>query len=380
MQNQLTFKKDITRKFMIFAIIPSFLLAISLLYTIATLKEDSIRDMHIKILENVDSSISDLSIEITSIANVIVTKKEKDQIFFNNLLQLNNTISSIIIIDYNGKIKKIYSNEPNSNYKDFDFNKILNINSFKEEKKSFFGNLYTLVQSDQSFIPFYFHYNNSIGIINIKREFLQAKVERLVKNDLSLSVCIVDNNGLCVANSFQVFGQKEQFSFYTTATSKAILLNDPNRLIKFSDKNKTSRATYTNQKETMWKIIVKDTNDKVLNYIQNILLFIGSFMILLLIFTIVTAKKVARNIVEPVESLILEIQDFANEIEHFETTTTIKSKYYIFNVLIESFEKMKDDIIDREIELKNLNDTLEERTNQLEILNQTLQYKLKSQG
>lgn len=380
MQNQLTFKKDITRKFMIFAIIPSFLLAISLLYTIATLKEDSIRDMHIKILENVDSSISDLSIEITSIANVIVTKKEKDQIFFNNLLQLNNTISSIIIIDYNGKIKKIYSNEPNSDYKDFDFNKILNINSFKEEKKSFFGNLYTLVQSDQSFIPFYFHYNNSIGIINIKREFLQAKVERLVKNDLSLSVCIVDNNGLCVANSFQVFGQKEQFSFYTTATSKAILLNDPNRLIKFSDKNKTSRATYTNQKETMWKIIVKDTNDKVLNYIQNILLFIGSFMILLLIFTIVTAKKVARNIVEPVESLILEIQDFANEIEHFETTTTIKSKYYIFNVLIESFEKMKDDIIDREIELKNLNDTLEERTNQLEILNQTLQYKLKSQG
>ncbi len=380
MQKQLTFKKDITRKFMIFAIIPSFLLAISLLYTLSTLKEDSIKETHTKLLENINYSILDFYNQITTTEQVILSSKEKDRTIFQNILQLNNAISSIIIIDYNGKMKKIYENEPNLLYKNFNFNEILNIKSFTVDKKSFFGNLYKLPNSDQSFIPFYFHYNNAIGIINIDGEYFQKYVERLLKNDLSLSIYIVNESGLCIANSFATPTQKEQFSFYTTATSKAILLNDPNKLIKFSDKNKTTRVTYINQKEMMWKIIVKDLNDKVLNYIQNILLFIGSFMILLLIFTIITARRVARNIVEPVESLILEIQDFANEIEHFETTTTIKSKYYIFNVLIESFEKMKDDIIDREIELKNLNDTLEEKTNQLETLNQTLQYRLQSQG
>lgn len=114
-------------------------------------------------------------------------------------------------------------------------------------------------------------------------------------------------------------------------------------------------------------------------FIQNILLIVGIFIILLLIFVIITAKKVAKNIVEPVESLILEIQDFANETEHLDTTNSTESRYYIFNILIDSFEKMKDDIIDREIEFKNLSEHLEEKTTQLETMNQTLKIRLQSE-
>ena len=40
---------------------------------------------------------------------------------------------------------------------------------------------------------------------------------------------------------------------------------------------------------------------------------------------------------------------------------------------------MKNDIIDREIELINLNEHLEEKTTQLETINQTLQIKLQSE-
>ena len=47
--------------------------------------------------------------------------------------------------------------------------------------------------------------------------------------------------------------------------------------------------------------------------------------------------------------------------------------------MIESFDNMKSDIIDRELELKNLNEHLEEKTAELKTINQTLRIKLETQ-
>lgn len=379
MQRKLTFKTDITRKFIIFSIIPSVLLALFFIFVIIDLKEDSLEEAHVKLLKSIDYKVTSFSNELSSIEQIIIETKGKDKYIYNNTLKFRSYISSIVLLDYNGNIKKIYSNEKVPFDKKFDYGKTLDLKAFLTTKKSLLGDVYFFEEGNKSYIPYLFEYNGTIYLLNINLDYFNDYIKTLVGEDTSIRVCIVDKNGICIVNSLSKDAVRERTSFYKTATSKAVSVGNEYELLKFSEKNQTQRVTYINQKETGWKLLVKDEFDKVYDFIQNILLVIGSFFILLFVFTIITAKKVAKSIVEPVESLILEIQDFANETEHLDTTNSIQSKYFIFNVLIDSFEKMKNDIIDREIELKNLNEHLEERTTHLETFNQTLQIKLESQ-
>ncbi len=379
MQKKFTFKQDITRKLILFAIIPSLLLSLFLLYVIVDLKESLLKESHIQVLKSIDHKLTSVYSELSATEEIIVKSKGKEKHIYNNILNFREYISSIILVDKNGKIKKIFSNQKIPFDKKFNYSTIFDLATFLETKKSFLGNPYLFPKSDELYIPYIFEYNGTIYILNIQLEYFSTYTKTLVGEDSSLRVCIVDKNGIYLVNSLNDSMVQKKIPFNNTPTSKAILVGEEYQLIKFSEKNKTLRVTYLNQKNTDWKIIIRDEFDKLYPFIQNILLVIGSFLLFIFIFTIIVAKKVARNVVEPVESLILEIEEFANETELFDTSSNIKSKYYIFNVLFESFENMKSDIIDRELELKNLNEHLEEKTTELETLNQTLRIKLETQ-
>jgi hypothetical protein len=379
MQKKLIFKTDITRKFVLFSIIPTFLLAVFLIFVLIDLEEKSLQKTHIKLLKNIDYKVNSFSNELFEIEKMIVEIKGKDKNIYNNIFKFKGYLSSIVVIDNEGKIKKIFSNQKVPFDKKFDYAKVLDLETFLETKKSILGDVYVVEETNESFIPYLFEYNGTIYILNIKLEYFNDYLKALLGDDKSTLVCIIDKNGSCIVNSLNLEANKERKNFYKTATGKATLLGKEYELLKFSEKNQTQRVTYALQKDTQWKLLVKDEFDKVYEFIQNILLIIGIFILLLLILVVITAKKVAKRIVEPVESLILEIQDFANETEHLDTTNSIESRYYIFNILIDSFEKMKDDIIDREIEFKNLSEHLEEKTTQLETINQTLKIRLQSE-
>jgi predicted PurR-regulated permease PerM len=379
MQKKLIYKTDITRKLILFSIIPTFLLAVFFIFVVVDAQEKSLQETHIKLLKNIDYKVNSFSSELFEIEKIIAETKGKDKNIYNNIFKFRKYISSIVLIDNDGKIKKIFSNEKVPFDKTFDYAKVLDLKTFLETKNSVLGDVYVIEDTNESYVPYLFEYNGTIYILNIKLEYFNDYLKALLGEDKSTLVCIVDKKGTYIVNSLSPEANKEKKNFYKTATGKITLLGKEYELLQFSEKNQTQRVTYTIQKDTNWKLVVKDGFDKVYEFIQNILLIVGTFIILLLIFVVITAKKVAKNIVEPVESLILEIQDFANETEHLDTTNSTESRYYIFNILIDSFEKMKDDIIDREIEFKNLSEHLEEKTTQLETMNQTLKIRLQSE-
>jgi methyl-accepting chemotaxis protein len=379
MQKKLIYKTDITRKFILFSIIPTFLLAVFLIFICIDLEEESLKETHIKLLKNIDYKMNSFLTELFEIEKIIVETNGKDKNIYNNIFKFREYISSIVLIDNDGKIKKIFSNQKVLFDKKFDYAKVLDLETFLETKNSVLGDVYVVEETNESYVPYLFEYNGTIYILNIKLEYFNDYLKALLGEDKSTLVYIIDKNGSCIVNSFSPEANKERKNFYKTATGKTTLLGKEYELLQFSEKNQTQRVTYTIQKDTNWKLVVKDEFDKVYEFIQNILLIVGIFILILLIFVVITAKKVAKNIVEPVESLILEIQDFANETEHLDTTNSTESRYYIFNILIDSFEKMKDDIIDREIEFKNLSEHLEEKTTQLETMNQTLKIRLQSE-
>jgi len=379
MQKKLIFKTDIARKFILFSIIPTFLVAVFFIFVVIDVQEKSLQETHIKLLKNIDYKVNSFSSELFEIEKIIAETKGKDKNIYNNILKFKGYISSIVAIQSDGKIKKIFSNEKVPFDKKFDYAKVLDLETFLETKNSVLGDVYVVEETNESYIPYLFEYSGTIYILNINLEYFNDYLKALLGEDNSIQVCIIDKNGNYIVNSMSSEANKERKSFYKTATGKTILLGKEYELLQFSEKNQIQRVTYSIQKDTNWKLLVKDEFDKVYEFIQNILLIVGTFIILLLIFVVITAKKVAKNIVEPIESLVLEIQDFANETEHLDTTNSTESRYYIFNVLIDSFEKMKDDIIDREIEFKNLSEHLEEKTTQLETMNQTLKIRLQSE-
>ncbi len=379
MTKRLTFKVDITRKFTFFAIIPSVLIALFLILIIVDLKENSLKESHIKLLKSIDYKLTSLHEELISVEQIIAKSKGKNKFLYNDILYFRDYISSIALLDRNGKTKNIYSNSKVPLNKNFDYSKTLDLKNFLETKKSFLGDTYFCEEANEHCIPYIFESNKTIYIINIKLTYFNDFVKTLVGEDKFIKVCIIDKNGIYIVNSMSLEAVQDRNSFYNTPISKAILFDKEYQFVEFSQKNKTSKVIYANQKETGWKLLVKDEFDTTYDFIQNILLGVVLVLILLFVIVIIVGKKVARSVEEPVESLIHEIEDFADETEYLDITSSIKSKYYIFNVLIESFEQMKNDIVDRELELKSLNEHLEEKTTQLELLNQMLQIKLESQ-
>ncbi len=379
MYKKLIFKTDITRKFIFFSIIPSFLIVLFFMFVIVDLQENKLKETHINLLKIIDSKVNLFLDELSTIEQIIIERKGKNKYIYDDILKFKSYLSSIILLDTNGKIKNIYSSKEFKVDKKFDYTKIIDFKTFLETKKSVLGNIYVVEETNESYIPYLFEYNGTIYILNINLTYFNDYIKTLLDADNSIQVYIVDKNGTSILNSLNSDESKQKTSFYKTPTGKATLLGNEYELIKFSEKNQTQRVTFINQRETEWKIFVKDRFDKVYNLVQTILLILGSFLILLFIFIIITAKKIAKNTVDPIESLILEIQDFANETEHQDTTNTTKSQYYIFNILIDSFEKIKEDIIDKEIELANIKEHLEEKTIQLETMNQTLKIRLQSE-
>lgn len=379
MYKKLIFKTDITRKLIFFSIIPSFFIVLFFMFVIVDLQENKLKETHINLLKIIDSKVNLFLDELSTIEQIIIERKGKNKYIYDDILKFKSYLSSIILLDTNGKIKNIYSNKEFPFDKKFDYTKMIDFKTFLETKKSVLGNIYVVQETNESYIPYLFEYNGTIYILNINLTYFNDYIKTLLDADNSIQVYIVGRDGTSILNSLNPDESKQKTSFYKTPTGKATLLGNEYELIKFSEKNQIQRVTFINQRETEWKIFIKDRFDKVYNLVQTILVMIGSFLIFVFLIIIITAKKIAKNTVDPIESLILEIQDFANETEHQDTTNTTKSKYYIFNILIDSFEKIKEDIIDKEIELANIKEHLEEKTTQLETMNQTLKIRLQSE-
>jgi len=385
MQKKVFLKNDLTKKFLLFSILPSLFLSIALVFFIINLKENTLAKTHIQLLKNIDYKLQSFYKELESIEKIIKDSHIKEKNIFNNVLKFKEYISSIVILNKDGSIKKIITSKELKNDYATHYKKDIDLEKITASKQSFLGDVYFFEATNEAFMPYVFKDNQNIYILNINLEFFNNYIKSLVGEDDTTRLCIVDKNGLCLVNSLDVRTVKNQTSFYDTAASKAVLIDDEYKLIQFTPKNsnETSRLTYANQKETGWKLVVKDETDKIYSVIEKIIFMFVVFMILLIFISIITAKRVSKNIVLPLESLTIQIQEFANDLEHTDTTEIPKSKYYIFTVLIESFLKMKNDIIDREMELKSLNEHLEERieekTAELANLNKNLHLKVQEE-
>ena len=68
---------------------------------------------------------------------MIVKSKGKEKNIYDNILHFREYISSIILVDKNGKIKKIFSNKEVQFDKKFDYSTVFDLPTFLETKRVF---------------------------------------------------------------------------------------------------------------------------------------------------------------------------------------------------------------------------------------------------
>jgi C4-dicarboxylate-specific signal transduction histidine kinase len=204
-------------------------------------------------------------------------------------------------------------------------------------------------------------------------EFFNHYISSLVGGDESIRLCVVDTNGLCLINSLDLNSVKSRESFYDKPAYEAIKGTNEYQLIKFysSVLQTDVRLMYTSQKDTRWILVVKDEYDVIHSSLLYVALWIVSFLLIIVGISLLTSKRVSNNIIEPIEYLTHEIEEFANG-KHKTDDLVFQSRYKIFSSLFASFMKMKQTINLRENELEELNENLEEKVAQKTIALQDL--------
>jgi signal transduction histidine kinase len=371
---QITFKKDIGRKLLLFSILPSLVLSLSLLFILVSEKEDALEKKHAQMLHNIDYRLKTFYSDIEKVAQRVKHSSNVENSMKNILLYID-AITSVVYIDKSGKV--IASKSKNkmllTNGKDYSNQKIYKW--YMNKKKSFLSNVYISATTKEPLIAYVFEDNEeNIFIFEISLEFFNNYIGSLVGNDKSLRLCIVDQNGICLINSLNLNSVKKSESFYDKKPAyNAVKNNEPYTLIKFySPILKTDvRLTYTYQEDTNWILVVKDEYDVIYSSLINIIVWIIIFFIIIVLISLISSKRLSNYIIEPVEYLIEEIEKFVDG-NNKHDDIKFDTKYKIFSSLVKSFNKMKKSLILREAELKELNENLEKKVTQKTIALQDL--------
>ena len=147
-----------------------------------------------------------------------------------------------------------------------------------------------------------------------------------------MGISIIDKNGLYILDTANKFNVLNRNSFFTTDLYKNSIVNNlENELIKYSDEitNKNNYISYKKFNNLSWMIVVKENNNDIDQYIVNISFILLIFILIIAVISIMSAKKIAKSIVNPLEKLTLNINRFTSN-HTCKMDENIKSKYKIF--------------------------------------------------
>ena len=353
-QNKI-FKTDLYRKFLLFSILPLVLLSLIFIFLIIKEKYDLILSEHTNIIKNVQYNINIFNQDIKDIPKLLkgVNNKERKELLAE-ILKYKNSIDTIMILNKNGTIEDISSKTNTKVFAGYDYSNKPIYKEYMKRKDDFLSNIYFSNLVDTPLVSYVFEFHNQIYVIELNLDFINKLISNLNPLTISdISVSIIDKNGLYILDTLNKFVVKNRNSFFTTKLYKEKIATNPeNTLISYfnDSSNKYNYVSYKIFNNLSWMIIVKENNNKIGEYIFNVSLVI-LLVILIIAFIIMSAKKIANSIVNPIELLTLNINKFSKD-HSSKIDENIQSNYNIFKILIQDFNHMQKSIIENEESLK----------------------------
>jgi signal transduction histidine kinase len=393
-KRKVSFREDLRNKFILFAIVPIFLLGIFGSFLVYNAEEKTIIDNHNKLLVSVSNRIENFHSKLIFLTNAI--KKELNSSITTDEDIVEDTLA------YDEDVYSVYEvnltkNEVINVFKDSHEEKILldkNIKKLIKKAKfhngDYLSDAYYLDNLGKVVISYTLKAKDDIYyIFNISLDRVFRFISSLAK-DNKQSISIINKKGQYIFNSLHPEYVREKKNFFKTGAYYIAVKNaNPFELTEFPANYKKGDnfwkgifdddnfLTYTKEKNTNWLIVIRDFYDNLDPFLNKMLTIAVIFILISVTLTLISVKITTNKIMTPLEDLIAQINRFANGQKKNYLKIDQDNTYPIFASLINSFNNMQKKINQREEELENLNQNLEkivkEKTKSLEELNKNLE-------
>ncbi|ADV46884.1 sensor histidine kinase [Nitratifractor salsuginis] len=378
-----TFRSDIRQKMIALSLIPMIIIGLLGSLLIYRAEVSLQRSEHTRLLNVVERLSGEYYRRVHLLFNVIQHKiVEEDEASIKNAFDYAPELVSIIEIDNQGKIRRIYARDQlisQPHALDPHLKRLLEqVRSNPDAQNE---TVYYSKTQESVLLAYAFRFRDHFYIIQVDPKHFFEQLKYLLQKKELRSIAIIDDKGDYIYSTRDENLSRNTVSFYKDGAYAAAVKNsDPYTVTEFPEHYREGDSfwkgwfdednflSYAHLPDFNWMVVVRDHRDQLDKYLQKILL-VGSFlMVLILLVTIISARMMSNRIVKPVEQIIQRINLFAMGSKDFPAMDREKT-YPIFENLIESFETMRRKIRAREQKLKaqiQSNDLMQKRLVQQE--------------
>ena len=304
-----------------------------------------------QILYQIESEMDKFLSKIYKISSYIKNNYNQDSNLLKNIVDTNTNISSILVLSKDGIIEDFYATTNLNIYKGFDYS---NQEYFKgiKENNDYWSNVFLSTVDEEASISYSFKLNDKVVVLMVQLKEVSDFISRFKNQDNTYMIKVFDNGGTVILNPnnpdlvLQRFNEKSQKVF-----SELIDVLKPYQFTIFYSKifEQEQYGTYTSIEKTGWKIVVRESYELILKSLNNIIFGMIFSMVTFIIVATFLSLKISKRIFRSFDDLQQTTASIANGNYNIDIR---KSYYSEFNILLNSFNKMKIEIDKREDSLE----------------------------
>ena len=304
-----------------------------------------------QILFQIESEMDKFLLKIDRISLYIKNNYKENSNLLKNIVDTNTNISSILVLDKNGIIQDFYATSNLNIYKGFDYS---NQEYFKgiQEKDDYWSNVFLSTVDEEASISYSFKSKDKVVVLMIQLKEVSDFISRFKNQDLTHMVKVFDNSGTIILNPnnpdlvLQRVNEKTDEIF-----TKLIDILEPYQFAMYYSKSFQQKqyGTYTLIERTGWKIVVRESYEIILKSLNSIIFGIIFSILIFIIVAIVLSLKISKRVFKSFDDLQQTTTNIANGNYNIDIR---KSYYNEFNLLLNSFNKMRIEIDKREDSLE----------------------------
>lgn len=325
--------------------------------TLFNMKINSMQYNQTQLIKQVKYDINKFITQIEKISFYLKKNTKDKNLFIENIINMNSTISTIMILNNKGSIKSIHSNWDKKIIDYKNYSKKVYVEYLKDKNSTYWSDiLISSLDNTPSFV-YSFTLKDEIIAVFISLKELSILTNNLKNNDNSHMIRILDSKGAFILNEDNPKLVNEQLNVINTTLYKDLINKEKEyKITTFSNifDGSLDYGMYTNIDKTNWKIVIRQNYSFVEQYLFD---FIFVILITIIIFAFIAihfSHKFLNNIFGSLERFQIQTSNIANG----NYSNILEPTYFHeFNNLFLSFEKMRLEINAREKSLKSNLDT-----------------------
>lgn len=337
-----------------FTIFITLLVGTMYVYINYTNKIQTLNHNQIQILKQVKSQTQTLIHRIEHTANYMNTMFEKENTVLKRIVDLNENITSIMILNEEGKIDSFYSKDQLNIYKGFDYSLKPYFKAISKNSPTYWSDtFFSTIDEHQSIAYSFLMSNNKIGVIFLKLEELYGFVKRYQDSNSSQLIRIFDKNAMVILHPDVMGLGKRKISAKNSAVFKELIqIKKPLQQTKFNalSNNIKHIGMYDIVPSVQWKIVIQHNYEFVIQNLISMLVNTAFLVLFFIILAMFLSYKVCEYLFESIDTLNKSVNNIA--LQNYKVPIK-EAKYKEFDTLIRNFKFMQKEIERREEGLKN---------------------------